>query len=120
MSEDATENPPLLPTPQPQRIRAGVTLLPPLSRRGYGPGLIALTQEAEDPVKIVKGVPSILVKWAEEGYTVLLITAGALESGYTLGDGVAALNLCDKCVPPSKIALVGSAPKALIPSFHNY
>lgn len=71
MDIDVSKSPPPLPTPRPKQIRKGITLLPPLSRKGTGPGLILLTSESEGNLNIKDGVPSLLIKWAEEGYTVI-------------------------------------------------
>lgn len=114
MFEDISKPPRPLPTPQLETLRPGLSLLPPLLRKGdQGPGLIILCPDSEStdgPVSIAEGVPSPLLKWAEEGYTVVEICLSAL-SGSTpasdvLGDAVAALAQCQKCAPQGKVGLV--------------
>ncbi|KAH8700328.1 hypothetical protein BGW36DRAFT_446873 [Talaromyces proteolyticus] len=82
----ATSLPPLPilpkpPTPHLEHPFPGVSLLLPLSRRGTGPGLILLVPELNCPILSIKnGVPSPLVKWAEESYIVAAISVSVLES----------------------------------------
>ncbi|KAM0547824.1 hypothetical protein ACHAPJ_010170 [Fusarium lateritium] len=99
MFEDITKPPKPLPTPQLKVIRPGISLLPPLSRRGHGPGLIVITPDSQDPLKIQDGVPSVLVKWAEEGYTVVQIELSVFEetnSQPVIREALQALLECDK------------------------
>lgn len=75
--------PPALPRTNIRRITPNVTLLEPLSRQGHGPGLVILVSESgvvngESPTRIEDGVPSPLMKWAEESYTVVEVTQKAL------------------------------------------
>lgn len=69
---DIEEEPVALPSARPVRIASNITLQPPLSRRGHGPGLILLTS-----IEIILGDrsealdPFPLQKWAEEGYAVV-------------------------------------------------
>lgn len=110
MYADITKPPPPLPTAELKTIRQGVSLLPPLSRRGHGPGLIILTQATADPFAFYEGVPSLLVKWAEGGYTVVQLEPSAFEgrsSEETLKEATEALAQCDKCEPKESIGLVG-------------
>lgn len=109
MFADITQPPQSLPTPQLKEVLPGISLLPPLSRRGHGPGLIVLTQTSEDRLKIEDGVPSVLIKWAEEGYTVVQIDSSAFESTIShgvLSNALKAMRQCDKC-DEGKIGLVG-------------
>jgi hypothetical protein len=109
MFADITQPPEPLPTPQLKAVRPGVSLLPPLSRRGRGPGLVVLTPTSEDPLKIEDGVPSVLIKWAEEGYTVVQIDASAFEDGNSvdiLREALGTIHQCDK-YDEGKIGLVG-------------
>ena len=80
----------------------------PLTRRGHGPGLIIITPDSTDPLAIVEGVPSFLIKWAEEGYTVVEIQASAVSGGAAdlLKAAVDALKSCDSCTPADKIGLI--------------
>jgi len=112
MYADISKPPAPLPTPRPQDISQHATLLPPLSRRGNGPGLIILVDEANATLDIIEGTPSLLVKWAEEGYTVVAITSKALEvegSSFEklLRDSVSALAECEDCNSKGGVGLVG-------------
>lgn len=109
MFNDISKPPPPLPSPELTEVMPGVSLLRPLSRLGTGPGIIILTHNYEDPLAIIEGVPSPLVKWAEEGYAVVEIQARALRTGagHIIKAAVEALRDCDKCEPKDKIGLVG-------------
>lgn len=109
---DITKPPAPLPAVQFKTFRHGLSLLLPLSRRGQGPGLIVLQNESEDPLAYHQGVPSALIKWAEEGYTVVQINPSALgvNSEQVLSEAVTILNDCEKCEPKTKIGLVGMLP----------
>lgn len=112
MYADISKPPTALPTPRPKNITTGVTLLPPLSRRGHGPGLIVLVPESNSILDIVEGVPSLLIKWAEEGYNVVAITPSAFESKSTnikqlLRDIFSALAECEQCDSKGGTGLVG-------------
>lgn len=114
MYEDITKPPAPLPTPQLEALQPGVSLLAPLLRKGdQGPGLIVLCPDSDSstsPVSISEGVPSPLLKWAEEGYTVVEIRHAALSGSKpardVLNEAVAALLQCQKCEPKDKIGLV--------------
>ncbi|KAM3414772.1 hypothetical protein BST61_g9923 [Cercospora zeina] len=74
---------PFLPETKLEQVAPGVTLLNPLSRRGYGPGLIVLVAETGvqgSSLRIENGIPSPVMKWGEEGYSVVEITEAALTS----------------------------------------
>ncbi|PVH80890.1 hypothetical protein DL98DRAFT_490589, partial [Cadophora sp. DSE1049] len=105
---DITQPPPALPQPQLTQRRKGVSLLLPLSRRGHGPGLIILVPDHDKQLSIEEGIPSPLIKWAEEGYVVVEIqssaVAGAEES--VLGEAVNAIKACEKCNQKEKMGLV--------------
>lgn len=111
MFNDITKPPPPLPSPELTEVAPGVSLLRPLSRRGSGPGIVILTSDYEDPLAINEGVPSPLVKWAEEGYTVVQIQARALGAAslarQLIRSAVEALEGCEKCEPKDKVGLVG-------------
>lgn len=109
MFNDITKPPPPLPTEELQVLRQGVSILAPLTRRGYGPGIILLVPDSDASPKIIEGVPSHLVKWAEEGYTVVEIQQAALETnaGDALSRAVEALNQHGKCEPKQKFGIVG-------------
>lgn len=99
-----------LPTPQvapenypiPQQISPHLTLQPPLSRRGKGPGLIlvldhyALIEPSEKHLD-----PPPLQKWAEEGFAVAqVLVPGKVEDGgeFPLGRALEVLKGCEGCV----------------------
>lgn len=105
---DITKPAPPLPSPNLSELKPGVSFLLPLTRRGYGPGLIVLTANTDDPLAIKDGVPSHLVKWAEEGYAVVGIEerAFALGASTLLTLAVDALAKCEKCEPKGIIGLV--------------
>ncbi|KAL1872315.1 hypothetical protein VTK73DRAFT_1546 [Phialemonium thermophilum] len=97
---------PPLPEPRFSEVQPSILLLPPLSRRGQGPGLIVLCPEVEDPLAIVDGVPWVLVKWAEEGYAVIGIQPRALvDASASLRHALEALSACDGCTS-DKIGIV--------------
>lgn len=111
MFADITQPPKPLPTPQLKAVRPGVSLLPPLSRRGHGPGLVVLAPSSGDLLKIEDGVPSVLIKWAEEGYTVVQIDASAFKEGDSkdvLREALETMQQCDK-YDEGNIGLVSKA-----------
>ncbi|KAF5672051.1 carboxymethylenebutenolidase [Fusarium heterosporum] len=112
MYADISKPPAPLPQAKPQAIAEGITLLPPLSRRGHGPGLIILSTDSERHLEIIEGVPSALVKWAEEGYAVVEIQARAFtrDARGILDDALRALRSCDRFDQDSKIGLVSYEP----------
>ena len=115
MFADITQPPNPLPAPQLREIRPGVSLLPPLSRRGHGPGLVVLTPTSENLLEIKDGVPSVLIKWAEEGYTVVQIdgsTFATVDSGNALSEALEAMRQCEQ-YDEGKIGLVGKASVSL-------
>lgn len=91
-----------------ERINEGITLVKPLSRRGYGPGIILLVpnDERATPVDIEDGIPSLRMKWAEEGYAVAEITASAINSEKGLETAIKALDDCKECEPKEKLGVV--------------
>lgn len=114
MYNDISKPAPPLPETVVKELQPGVTLVHPLSRRGYGPGLILLSPDTDDILAIREGVPSLTIKWAEEGYTVVSIQENALSSDVnSLLKSVAdAFSTCEKCEPKNKIGLAayGSSP----------
>ncbi|KAH8698968.1 hypothetical protein BGW36DRAFT_377039 [Talaromyces proteolyticus] len=95
-----------LPVPNLIDLKPGLRLLHPLSRRGNGPGLIVLpSDEGSSGLNLVDGVPSPLMKWAEEGYTVVEIN-GSTEPQGRLSTALATLASCESCVPKGKVGLV--------------
>lgn len=118
MYNDITKPAPPLPSPELTEVKPGVSLLRPLSRRGTGPGIIILTGDHPDPLAINEGVPSPMIKWAEEGYTVVEIQAKALSGGQDslLDLAVQQLAGCEKCEPKDKVGLVCRFNSLLFPS----
>lgn len=111
MFNDISKPPPSLPSTELREITPGVSLLGPLSRRGIGPGVIILTPDFQDSLAIKEGVPAPMLKWAEEGYTVVEIQAKALtgtgKSPLIIKSALEALSGCEKCEPKDKVGLVG-------------
>ncbi|KAF2757412.1 NTF2-like protein [Pseudovirgaria hyperparasitica] len=101
-----------LPVPKLKEVSNGLSLLQPLSRKGSGPGVIVLTETLEDAlpgdnVAIKHGVPSVPIKWAEEGYTVIEITEAAFASSKDpFVSAIDALEKEEKCEPNGSIGLV--------------
>ncbi|KAJ6437348.1 LOW QUALITY PROTEIN: lea domain-containing protein [Purpureocillium lavendulum] len=102
--------PPPLPTARLSELRPRVRLLRPLSRRGHGPGLVVLAPDSDAaPLRIVEGVPSPVLKWAEEGYAVVEIQTSAVKQGApreVLDAALQALAECDECDSSDKIGVV--------------
>jgi carboxymethylenebutenolidase len=108
MYVDISKPPPALPTTNLTSVSSGVSLLPPLSRIGTGPGIIILTPDSEENLVIKDGVPSPLRKWGEEGYTVVEIQEKAIKSNKdVLKNAIVALSQCEKCEPKGVVGLVG-------------
>lgn len=109
MFNDISKPPPPLPSPELSNVMPGVSLLLPLSRLGTGPGMIILTHDYKDSLAINEGVPSPLVKWAEEGYAVVEIQATALSTskGHVIKSAMETLRDCNKCEPKDKVGLIG-------------
>ncbi|KAJ5192236.1 hypothetical protein N7449_008378 [Penicillium cf. viridicatum] len=108
---------PPLPTPQLDHPLPGVSLLLPLSRRGTGPGLILLLPDLERPIlSIENGVPSPLVKWAEESYVVAAIDVSVLRNLVQAEDLLRRvaqlLNQSSACDLKDRIGLVAYTPQA--------
>jgi carboxymethylenebutenolidase len=102
------EAPVPVPTIQLVELGPGISLLQPLSRRGHGPGLIILSPSSSSGgVAIEDGIPSPLMKWAEEGYTVVELRARAWADGHDhIGVALAGLSQSEKCEPKGQVGLV--------------
>ncbi|CAG9955611.1 unnamed protein product [Clonostachys rosea f. rosea IK726] len=74
---------PFLPKTSLQPLASGITVVHPLTRRGKGPGLIVIVSQSgitgQSSLAIENGVPCPVMKWAEEGFTTVEITAAALD-----------------------------------------
>ncbi|KAF3001235.1 hypothetical protein E8E13_002641 [Curvularia kusanoi] len=112
MFQDITKPPPPLPAVEFRQLEPGLTILSPLVRRGTGPPLIILAPNNNDAEKIVEGVPSHLIKWAEEGFTVAEIQQQVLEkdAAGALRRSIEAIRENPKCEPKEKIGLVSYEP----------
>jgi carboxymethylenebutenolidase len=93
-----------------------VSLLPPLDRKGYGPGLIVVLPKGVPSYKeggtlCTDGIPPPLLKWSEEGFVVLQILEIAFKQGGTTEEllNLARLGLkeCPECQEEDGIGLVG-------------
>ena len=115
MFQDITKPPPPLPAVEFCQLEDGVTILSPLVRRGTGPPLIILAPNNNDAEMIVEGVPSHMIKWAEEGFTVAEIQQQALERDAVgaLKRSIEAIRESSKCEPKSNIGLVCESPGSL-------
>ncbi|KAF2682617.1 hypothetical protein K458DRAFT_306646 [Lentithecium fluviatile CBS 122367] len=92
--------------PQPQSISPHLTLQPPLSRRGHGPGLILVVDHYAALSASEKSLdPPPLVKWAEEGFAVVQVMVpgkvgdgeGADGGEFPLERAVEVLRECEGC-----------------------
>ena len=99
-----------LPNAQTVNLEHGLILQPPLSRCGYGPGLIILRpnkladcQDRNDSLD-----PEPLIKWAEESYTAVQVTVDEQSHTSELVEvGINILLSRDECQPKDKFALLG-------------
>jgi carboxymethylenebutenolidase len=102
-----TEPPRPVPPPSPEAIGPGLTLLRPQTRKGVGPGLIVLVDDFAAGVDIRNGVPSPLMKWAEEGYNVIEVTSKAWDGFLNpIDECVASLSAPGICEDPGKLGLL--------------
>lgn len=102
-----------LPTADLVLVSDSISLLPPLTRKGHGPGLILVLPEGapqypEGGALCVDGIPPPLLKWAEEGFAVIEIRhgSGIIEKD-ALQKAVAALEECEKCDTKDGIGMIG-------------
>ena len=93
-------------------LAKNITLHPPLSRRGKGPGLLILVPEVlggvslEDRRKTLD--PEPLKKWAEEGFAVVEVKVANAEAGQQdCSKGVEALMSRPECAELDKIGVIG-------------
>ena len=115
------DEPVQLPQAELLSIRPHVSLLPPLSRRGHGPGLITVLPKETPAYKqggvvCEDGIPPPLLKWSEEGFAVVEIREEALDIGddvqQAFDAAVAALHECETCHVDGGIGLVGKLPSS--------
>ncbi|RAH47258.1 uncharacterized protein BO95DRAFT_410504 [Aspergillus brunneoviolaceus CBS 621.78] len=94
-----------LPSAPPITVSPNITLQPPLSRCGEGPGLLLIRPAnlAGCQTNNTTLDPAPLQKWAEESYTVVEITLDTVSSGDAVGvsdaisAAVRALSKCPQC-----------------------
>lgn len=104
MGEANPSTPPVAPAsyPSPQQISSYITLQPPLSRRGKGPGLILILDHYAQIESSEKHLdPPPLQKWAEEGFAVVqLLVPGKTEDGgeLPLDKALEVLKGCEACI----------------------
>lgn len=108
---DITQPAPSLPRPQLKEFRKGFAQLLPLSRRGHGPGLIILVADHDKQLSIENGIPSPLMKWAEEGYVVIELQSSALADENIIQEAVDAIKTCEKCDQKERIGIVAYEPR---------
>ncbi|KAK4156081.1 hypothetical protein C8A00DRAFT_41354 [Chaetomidium leptoderma] len=82
------------------QVTPEISIQPPLSRRGNGPGLVLVVSDALDLGRHEKTLdPPPLQKWAEEGYAVaqILVDGGASNLPEKLATAVAELDRLPQC-----------------------
>lgn len=99
-----------------------LVLQPPLTRRGFGPGLIAfLPAETVAQVAVKDGGPldpQPVQKWAEEGFAVVGVT-GNVSVPDALSEGIAALHGLEQVNIKDKFAVAGRSIKLLARTLLN-
>lgn len=107
---DIEETPVPLPSAAKVALSTHITLQPPLSRRGSGPGIVLLIPkdfQKSDEVHSLDPLP--LQKWAEEGYAVVEIQ---IENGRSLEQDVqqalTALIALPECSNKSKFGIIST------------
>jgi carboxymethylenebutenolidase len=108
---DITQAPAPLPSAKLQILAPGLSLQPPLTRLGTGPGLILLTtpETYDEQVAQRDDAPTAVLKWAEEGCAVFQVSAEAVGSSDIATVFVKALQAfkhCETCQPKDKVGLV--------------
>ncbi|KAI1361149.1 hypothetical protein F5Y08DRAFT_315576 [Xylaria arbuscula] len=131
---DQEETPVPLPSAPLIQLAGGATLQPPLTRRGYGPGLIIITPrdpplspsdeskpeddeqessssgESDSSRKAKTLDPLPLKKWAEEGYAVVQLVPGHGEQGWDIATAlrraIEALEKLETCNVKDRFGLI--------------
>ena len=99
-----------LPSAKPYEVSDGITIQPPLTRRGHGPALIVLIPQGIDTKFHEKTLdPPPLQKWAEEGWAVAQIKLSDDDSAFQdrLNDALTALEQLDVCDSTERTGLIG-------------
>ena len=106
-------------------LAPNLSLQPPLSRRGHGPGLIVVDPgydlqalpSAEPPSQTLDPAPQY--KWAEEGYAVVRLTFSnngeRTDLVTDITKAIDSLNDLEECDVKNKYALLSRVPKAPLP-----
>ena len=104
------EEPLPLPSAPLVELTANVTLQPPLSRRGTGPGIILITSKDLKPkIDTLDVLPQ--QKWAEEGYAAVNIKSGGRQSLKTSIDlAIKSLQALETCDIKGKWFVIGRLP----------
>lgn len=77
--------------------------------------IILSSASSSTGVALKEGVPSNLMKWAEEGYTVVEICASACNDSHeSLGLALKELSDCAVCQPKDKVGLVCKRPLSIL------
>jgi carboxymethylenebutenolidase len=105
-AETNGESPVSLPSAKAIPINDAITLQPPLTRRGTGPGLLLLVPGSLDLNGHEKTLdPPPLQKWAEEGYAVAqIISDNDIKS--SISKAIEELGNLQECESTSKIGLI--------------
>ncbi|KAK1959808.1 carboxymethylenebutenolidase [Colletotrichum sublineola] len=90
-------------------MNAAVTIQPPLSRRGHGPGLLILVEQGIDLSKhdsILDPPPA--QKWAEEGYAVaqIIVMPGASDVTNLISSAIESLRELESCDDKDKFGVI--------------
>ncbi|OHW93606.1 carboxymethylenebutenolidase [Colletotrichum incanum] len=88
---------------------AAITIQPPLSRRGHGPGLLILVEQGINLSKHDKILdPPPAQKWAEEGYAVaqLIVTPGANDVADQVSSAINSLRELDSCDDKERFGVI--------------
>jgi carboxymethylenebutenolidase len=110
--DEKTSKPSSSPLPNAPCIQVTleITIQPPLSRRGTGPGLILIVANHLDLNHHAKTLdPPPIQKWAEEGYAVSQICLGETAANLPekLDTALRELKKLPSCSPVDKVGLVG-------------
>jgi carboxymethylenebutenolidase len=107
---DITQAPAPLPSAKLEKLKPGLSLQPPLTRLGSGPGLILITTPEIYDEKLTQrdDAPTPVLKWAEEGYAVFQVSAEALGSDIAtvFVKALHAFKYCETCRPKDKVGLI--------------
>jgi carboxymethylenebutenolidase len=68
--------------------------------------IIVVPESTQSNLSIIDGVPSPLIKWAEESYTVVEIQESGLSADIFQG-AIKAIFESESCAPKEKVGIVG-------------